>query len=102
MEAFPAALATIILGLAKGAALETVLAGLSGGTWLALAEGAAGELLPAPIATKLGLAHPALKTLFDQVSAGVSAVLASQAAKDWFTANANKAMQLQPGISSES
>jgi hypothetical protein len=92
----------VLAGIKGGVAGAGVfLAGMTEANWIALAEGVAAELAP-EIAAKLGMVHPSLETLVKDVMDGVGAALASQAARDWFTANGLAAIKHDPGISSES
>jgi hypothetical protein len=85
-------LATVLSGGSFGAALGA----LSLTQWLTLGVGVAS--LEPDVAALFGLQHPALGTLVENIGKGVSVEIASQTAKNWFAANADKAIELQPGI----
>jgi hypothetical protein len=82
-------------------AVGAFLSGMSAASWVTLGEGVAAELAPS-VAAKLGLAHPSLDVLVQEIAKGVSGELASQAARAWFTANGDTAIGLQQGAGRES
>ena len=98
----PTVLVGIIVALVNGSSIGAALAALTLSDWLELAGGIASAVLPEMVAKQLGLAHPSLMGLIEDIGKGVATDLAAQAAKDWFTNNGNEAIKLQPGISSES
>ena len=98
----PAVLVGIIVALVNGTSIGAALAALTLTDWLTLAGGIASAVIPEIVAKKLGLAHPSLMSLIEDVGKGVTADLAAQAAKDWFTYNGDEAIKREPGISTES
>lgn len=95
----PAILISILASVLGGSSIGAVLGALSIDSWLTLAVGIIS--LEPDIASLFGLQHPALGTLVKEIGAGVAPVIASQTAKDWFSANADKAIELQPGIGNQ-
>lgn len=93
----------IALALAKGQAAEAVLAGLTETQWTALIVGIGAELLP-EVAALFGVkpAYPSLGALVDAVLKTASDEIARQKIGEWLSANAEWAMKLQPGASSQS
>lgn len=92
----PAILISILSSVLTGGSIGAVLGALSLSQWLTLAVGVAS--LEPDVATLFGLQHESLGVLVKKVGEGVAPIIASQAAKDWFAANADKAIELQPGI----
>ena len=89
-------LIALIGALIGGQSIGAILAGLSIADWISLA----GTLLPlGEDAIKLMSAlHPAFSAMGDKLLQGAGAEIAGQAAKAWISANADKAIELQPGI----
>lgn len=97
-----AILATIIASLVEGSSAATVFGALTAGQWGTLIGGAGAELEP-EIAKLFGLkpAYSSLGALVDAVVKAATDDVTKQELGKWLSANADKAMQLQPGISSD-
>ena len=93
MEAILIPLLSSVIG---GTSIGTALGALSLSQWLTLGVGVAS--LEPSLANLFGLQHPSLKTLVTNIGEGVAVDVASKMAMDWFAANADKAIELQPGI----
>jgi hypothetical protein len=92
----PGVLISILAAVLSGGSIGTVLGALSLTQWLTLGAGVLS--LEPDFAKLLGLQHPALGTLVDNIGKGAAVEVASKEAKNWFAANADKAIELQPGI----
>lgn len=90
------ALAPIILGLIGGGALPAVLTGVTVPEWLAIGD-AVLSAAPQEIQFVRGL-HSVLDHVIGQVLSSKDGSLAPVSARAWFSANADAAMKMNPGI----
>jgi hypothetical protein len=93
----PAILISLLAGLINGGSIGGLLSALTTTQWLTMAEGIAADLEP-EAAKLLGLQHQSLGAMVEAIGKGLSAELASKAAQNWFSANADAAMREQPGM----
>lgn len=94
------ALAPIIMALIGGSSFTAAAAALSIPQWLAIGD-AVLKALPEEIKVAKDL-HGVLGSVIAMVLKSGNPGMAPVAAREWFAANAETAMRLQPGISSES
>lgn len=94
------ALLPLLQALAGGASIEAAAAGLSVAQWTSIGLSAL-SALPSEIQAAQSI-HGLLADVIGKVLTAGKAEIASVAVQDWLAANAEKAIQLQPGISSES
>lgn len=96
METF--LIAALAAGLKGGSvAVVAYFEGLSIDQWLTFGASAVEAVTP-ELATRLGLKEQSPATFIKSLANGVADELLSKGAQDWFSANADAAMRLQPGM----
>ena len=92
----------ILANIINGESIGTVLGALTTTQWLSLAAGA-GETIEPAIAKLLGLpsTFTSLGHLVDSIVKTFANDVAKAAIADWLAANADKAIELQPGIAGQ-
>jgi hypothetical protein len=92
----------ILAAIIKGETVGAVLDGVTASQWLTLVAGA-GETLEPAIARLFGLPNSfgSLGELVDSIVKTFGDDVAKAAIADWLAANADKAIELQPGIAGQ-
>lgn len=93
------ALLPLLQAVIGGASLEGAAAALTASQWINIGA-AVLEETPDVVQAVSGL-HGLLASVVSSVLNSGSAAIAAQAAQEWLKANAETAMRLQPGISTE-